>query len=236
MRTGDRWVVELSGELIDLHDAVDLFRDGPPTVQFAVLPHREAVVLMADEFELLQAIPDVQTAAERVLVALNAVLYLEDHDRKPLSISGVHKRRANGTWDIGMIVSGTSFRLRGARLRGQPGAIGPTRQSNWLQAGLDDEIVADVLSYLRGEPDWIALYKAYEAMNKDVTALKSRKGPISRWPSQSQIGSFTRDAQLHRHSKSWCEKHGITNTGAMTFSEASALVRSMITTWIEWRA
>jgi hypothetical protein len=97
MGTGDSWVVELSGELIDLHDAVALFRDGTPTVQSAVLPHGEAVVLMADEFELLQAIPDVQIAAERMLVALNAVLYLEDPDRKPLSILGVHKRRANGT-------------------------------------------------------------------------------------------------------------------------------------------
>jgi hypothetical protein len=63
MGTGDRWVVEFSGELIDLHDAVDLFRDGPPTVQSYVLPHREAVVLMTDEFELIQAIPDVQIAA-----------------------------------------------------------------------------------------------------------------------------------------------------------------------------
>jgi hypothetical protein len=236
MGTGDRWVVELSGELIDLHDAVDLFRDGSPTIQSGVLPHREAVILMADDFELLQAIPDVQIAAERMLVGLNAVLYLEDRDRKPLSISGVHKRRANGTWDIGMIVSGGSYRLRGARLRGQPGAIGPTQQSNWLQAGLRDEIVADVLSYLRGEPDWIALYKAYEAMNKDANALRPTKGNVTGWASKAKISAFTGGAQLHRHSKTWCDRHDIKSEDSMGFDEASNLIRSMIKVWLEWRA
>jgi hypothetical protein len=232
MGTGDRWVVELAGDLIDLHDAVDLFRDGPATVESVVLPHREAVVLMADEFELLQTTADVQIAAERMLVVLNAVLYLEDRDRKPLNIFGVHKRRANGTWDIGMIASSASFRLRGGRLRGQHG--GPTRQSNWLQAGLRDEAVADVLSYLRGEPDWIALYKAYETMRLDIDTMNPIQGAIVGWPSKTQINAFTRDAQSHRHSAAYSKARKSLNP--MSFDEASNLIRSMVKIWIEWRA
>jgi hypothetical protein len=101
---------------------------------------------------------------------------------------------------------------------------------------LGEDVVADVLSYLRGTPDWIALYKAYEAMNKDVNALKSGKGPVSGWPSQTKISAFRREAQLHRHSKAWCDANGITNTGAFSFNDASTLVRSMIKVWLEWRA
>jgi hypothetical protein len=174
------------------------------------------------------------------LVALNAVLYLEDPARKPLAISSVHERRDNGNWNITVFVEPASFRVRSATIRIHAGSAGaallPTPQSTWAQVGLSDEVVADTLSYLRDTPDWIALYKAYEAISKDVAALKPKKGPISGWPSQSQISAFTRAAQLHRHSMSWCAKHGITGTGAMIFDDASALVRTMIKMWIEWRS
>jgi hypothetical protein len=235
-----RWAVRLLGDAIDLGAASELFGDGCQIVRNNVLPDVKEIVLQADEFRLLQNSTEVYNAAERILVALNAVLYLEDPARKPLAISSVHERSDNGNWNTTVFVESASFRVRSATIHIHAGSIGaaqpPTPQSTWAQIGLSDEIVADTLSYLRGTPDWIALYKAYEAMNKDVTALKSRKGPISGWPSQSQISAFTRDAQLHRRSTSWCAKHGITGTGAMIFDDASALVRSMIKTWIEWRA
>jgi hypothetical protein len=238
--TGNRWAARLSGDIIDLREAIGLFGSGCQTVCDNVLPEGEEIVLQADEFEPLKDAAEVYDAAERILVALNAVLYLDDPARRALSISSIHQRSDNGSWSVAIFPESASVRLRGAKARGQAGSLAApppaTPQSIWLQMGLSDEAVADALSYLRGTPDWIAVYKAYEAMNKDVNALKSRKGSISGWPSQSQIGAFTRDAQLHRHSKSWCEKHGITSKGAMTFVEASALVRSMIRTWIEWRA
>ena len=237
---GKRWAVRLSGEVMDLEEAAALFGSGHQTVRNDVLPGCEAIVLQADEFELLVEETDVHNSAERILVAINAVLYLEDPARKPLAISSVHRRDDSGNWHIAFFVESGSIRLRGAKARGQVGNLGapprPTLQSIWVQMGLNEEVVADVLSYVRGLPDWIALYKAYEVMNRDVGALKSAKGPISGWPSQAQIGAFTRDAQLHRHSKAWCDKKGITSTGAMTFDDASTLVRSMIRTWIEWRA
>jgi hypothetical protein len=237
---GKRWAVRLSGEVMDLEEATGLFGSGHQTVRDNVLPEREAKVLQADEFELLQEETDVYDSAERILVALNAVLYLEDPARRPLTISSVHRRSDSGNWRIAFFAESGSIRLRGAKARGQAGNLGapppPTPQSIWVQMGLNEEVVADVLSYLRGTPDWIALYKAYEAMNRDVSGLRSTKGPVSGWPPQAQIGAFTRDAQLHRHSKAWCDKKGIASTGAMTFDDASALVRSMIRIWIEWRA
>jgi hypothetical protein len=237
---GRQWAVRLSGEMIDLREAAELFGCGRQIVRDYALPESEAIVLQADEFELLQDETEVYDAAERILVALNAVLYLEDPARRPLAISSVHKRSDGGNWSIAVFPKSASFRIRGVKARGQVGNLGapppPTPQSIWVQTGLNEEVVADVLSYLRGTPDWIALYKAYEAMNKDVNALKLGKGPVPGWPSQTKISAFRREAQLHRHSKAWCDANGITSTGAISFSDASTLVSSMIKAWLEWRA
>ncbi|MGH6677956.1 MAG: hypothetical protein ACREDL_03235 [Bradyrhizobium sp.] len=226
--------------MIDLQEATELFRSGGQTVRAGVLPDQEAIVLMADEFERLQEIREVHDAAQRILNPLNAILYLEDPARKPLTISSVHRRGKNGKWIIAIVATSASYHLRGAKVRGQAGSPGGpiplTPQSIWIQTGLDEEVVADVLSYLRGSPDWIALYKAYEAMTADINAMKSVKGPVLGWPAKAQISAFSRDAQLHRHSKAWCDERGIKRTGATGFDEASALIRLMIKTWIEWRA
>jgi hypothetical protein len=240
LRTNDkRWAVRLSGEIIDLREATELFGSGCQIVRDEILPEREAVVLQADEFELLEEPREVYDAAERVLVPLNAVLYLDDPARSPLSIASVHRRNDDGYWSVAIFPESASFRLRGAKARGRAGSLGapppPTPESIWVQAGLDEEVVADVLSYLRGTPDWIALYKAYEAMDKDVSAPRSIEAPIAGWPSQAQIKAFKRSAQLHRHSTSWCEKHQISKADAMSLDDASAVVRSMIKAWIEWR-
>lgn len=230
----------MSGETMDLSEATELFGRGSQIVCDGVLPEPEATVLQADEFESLQDAIEVRDAAERILVVINAVLYLEDPVRRPLTVSSVHKRGDDGGWSVAIFPVSASFRLRGAKARGQAGYLGgrppPTRQSGWVQLGLNEDVVADVLSYLRETPDWIALYKAYEAVNRDVNALQSRRGAIPGWPRQAQINAFSRDAQLHRHSKAWCEAKGIAGKGAMSLNEASAFVRSLIKTWIEWRS
>jgi hypothetical protein len=94
---GRRWAVRLSGEMIDLRGAAELFGGGRQIVRDHVLPKGEEIVLQADEFELLQDATEVYDAAERILVALNAILYLEDPARKPLAISSVHQHSDNGT-------------------------------------------------------------------------------------------------------------------------------------------
>jgi hypothetical protein len=226
--------------MIDLQEATELFRSGGQIVRSGVLPDQEAIVLLAHEFERLRETIEVHDTAQRILNPLNAILYLEDPARKPLTISSVHRRGENGEWTIAIVATSASFRLRGAKARGQAGSLGgpmpPTPQSIWIQTGLDEEVVADVLSYLRGSPDWFDLYKAYEAMTVDINAMKSAKGPVLGWPAKAQISAFRRDAQLHRHSKARCDQQGIKRSGATGFDEASALIRSMIKAWIEWRA
>jgi hypothetical protein len=238
-----KWAVRLAGEPVDLQEASELFRNGAAIVRSGVLPERHAEphakVLLAEEFESLQAIEDVHNAAERILNLVNAILYLEDPVRRPLTISSIHRRGENGAWGVAIIAASAHITLRGVKAYAHAGSLGspepPPPQSKWIETGLKDDDVANVLSYLRGVPDWIELYRAYEAMNSDVNVHLSSKGPISAWPSKAKISEFTRDAQLHRHSKPWCDKAGIGSAGAMSLNDASALVRSMIRAWIEWR-
>lgn len=46
---GERWAVRLSGEIIDLREATELFDSGRQIVRDQVLPERETVVLQADD-------------------------------------------------------------------------------------------------------------------------------------------------------------------------------------------
>ena len=234
---GRRWAVKLSGDGIDLQEATQLFRSGSQIVRAEVLPEPDAIVLQADEFELLEEAREVRDAAERILVPLNAILYLEDPIRKPIAISTVHRRNVDGCWNVTFFAQSASVRIRGAKARALAGSLGapipPSPQSVWVQTALDQEDVADLLSYLRETPDWIALYKVYETLDKHIG---SRNVSITGWPSKSQISTFTRAAQLHRHSKAWNKKKGITAKDDMIFDDASALVRSMIRAWLEWRS
>ena len=38
----------------------------------------------------------------------------------------------------------------------------------WVAAAQSDDVVADVLTYLRGEPDWFDLWKVFETMRDDI--------------------------------------------------------------------
>ena len=100
---------------------------------------------------------------------------------------------------------------------------------------LSEDVVADVLSYLRGTPDWIALYKAYEAMNKDVNALKPERDPSPDGRRKQELAHFD-----GRRSYTDIQRLGVTQmeslAQALSFSDASTLVRSMIKVWLEWRS
>ena len=89
-----------------------------------VLPDQEAIVLLANEFQLLHEAIEVHDAAERILNPINAILYLEEPARKPLTISSIHRRGENGGWGVAIVAASASIRLRGGKARGQAGSLG----------------------------------------------------------------------------------------------------------------
>jgi hypothetical protein len=224
-----RWAIDLHGEPMDLGEAAYLFaRDAEVCIRTGIVPtNSAATALVAKEFEPLLTPREVHSAGERIVDFLNGILFLDDPARQPITIGGVHERRPNGQWSTAIIVASAEMKLRGGKVRfGVKEKTSP--QTAWMVAGLNDEIVADVLTYLRGHPDWFDLYKAYEAMRADVG---DKSGPL--WPDEHR--DFRRDAQLHRHSREWCERKKIKRTGSMELEEARTLVRSMARAWLEWK-
>lgn len=227
-----RWAIDLHGEPMDLGEAAYLFaHDAEVCIRTGIAPtNSDATVLVAREFEPLLSPRDVHSAAERIVDYLNGILFVDDPDRQPITIGGVHERKPNGQWSTSVIVAGAHLKVRGGKVRfhasNQTLATAP--QTHWMAAGLNHDIVADVLTYLRGYPDWFDLYKAYEAMCRDVG-----KKPGPRWPEEHR--DFSRDAQLHRHSREWCERMKINPTGAMELEQARTLVRAMARSWLEWK-
>jgi hypothetical protein len=132
-----------------------------------------------------------------------------------------------------MIAASGQFTLRGVKavgiVAGQ--SLPPPAETAWMAAGLNDEVVSNVLTYLRGNPDWFDLYKAYEAMTNDT----GRKPAGLSWPSEKQLSDFRKSAQLRRHSREWCVRQKLDWPGPISLPEALALIRSMAHAWLNWK-
>jgi hypothetical protein len=228
-----RWAVELRGDSVDLTEAADLLgKDNQVCVRSGVVTGSPDVTLLsAKEFEVLPTAAEVHSAGERILALLNGILYVQEEARKPIAPGGVRERLPNGQWSITMLVASATFTLRGVKAGGVVSgqSTPPPREASWMTAGLDDDVVSDVLTYLRGQPDWFDLYKAFEAMNDDV----GRRSTELNWPTVAERNEFKRDAQLHRHSREWCERKHIAWTGSMELAEARTLIRSMARAWLD---
>jgi hypothetical protein len=59
------------------------------------------------------------------------------------------------------------------------------------------------LAFLRGDPGWFDLYKAFEVMDVDVQhrCEQGWQRAAIGWPSKTAIKRFTQSAQPHRHSR-----------------------------------
>lgn len=228
-----KWAVALQGSGPDIDDALRFFRHSSEVcLRQKVLPlFPERSVLLALEFNLLDQETDVYVAAGRILGMMNGILFLEAPHRDPLSISAVHRRRPDGNYDTGIVLNSVTVRVRGVKGIGQTGPQPVPEQSAWLGAGLTDDLVSDVLTYLRGEPDWFDLYKVCETIKSD-THKQGQRGP---WANSKALSDFNRDAQLARHSREYCERRGIEPSNAMPLDEARTLVRSIVASWLRWR-
>lgn len=232
----NKWAVAVEGDEQDLQDAAELFAVGKVTVRRGVVTSGDAV-LLAEEIELLQSVEEVRDAAERMINVVNGILFLEEPARTPLRVVGIHERNATGGWGVAVICGSADAMIRGVKSKGMAGVAPPipSPQSAWMLKGLEDDVVEDVLVYLRGRPDWFNLYKAYETMESDFGKHSSQQQSTIKWPDRSLRSQFRQDAQLYRHSRSWWNRKRIPNTSPMTLREASTFIRTMARGWLEWR-
>jgi len=234
-----RWAVSLTGEKIDLSDALSLFGERGDVQVCRIMTRfgHEKIVLISNEFEGMSDHSRVQDAAERIVTLINGILFVDDAKRAPLQINGVHKRADDGQW-LGAIQSAASIASGRSRVRamasppeGSPPPRAP-RETIWLREAAQDDIVADVLSFLRGEPGWFDLHNAFERMRSDINSQlgQNKEGAIG-WPDTNH---FRQSAQVYRHSKAkWPQGYSMAN--AMKISDAREFVQLLTRAWLGWR-
>jgi hypothetical protein len=232
-----KWAVELLGEDFDLHDARELFASGAVRVETLA---SSKTVLIADDFESLTEVLQVREAAKRLIDLINGALFLHDAARNPVRIGSLHENR-DGKWHQHAIITPepavfrTKFYSATVTVNGVPDQPQPPPERKWVHDALSDDVVADVLNYLRGKPDWFELYKAFERMRDDIN---QRLGGQHRqekmgWPAKGDLDSFSESANVHRHSPA---KWGRLNpTTAMKLDDARSYVNRLAQTWLKWR-
>ena len=97
-----------------------------------------------------------------------------------------------------------------------------------------DDTVADVLTFLRGEPDWFDLYKAFELMRDDVNhRIGQHKYEQMGWPPKKDVNGFAESAQVHRHSRVKWGRYDLST--AMTFADAKRFLQRLAKIWLDFR-
>jgi hypothetical protein len=240
-RTTPRWAVALQGEPFDLEDARRLFEHDPKTRVCSIpCTGGDSIALVADEFKKLTDSSEVMGAAEQILERLNGILFVKDV--KALKLGAVHQQGVNGKWDNRTIFA-AGFASGRARVVGHITVHGgqdpasrppPPDHAVWMQESMSDDVVAELLKYLSGEPGWVEIYKAHELMKKDIEmSLGKRNWQAMGWPAESVIKKLTEDAQAVRHSSAG---PGIRKKATrMSLPEARALMQNLAGIWLAWR-
>lgn len=210
--SNQRWAVELQGEQFDLDDVRKLLVSGPFRASHLEINGIKYTALFADELEHLKASGDVAEAARHIVDLVNGVLFLHDTARSPLAIGKVFERTPSGWQPIVHLAANFVCidRMRAqisVSTGGRPQHTSP-QELEWLQLADQDDVVADILTFLKGKPDWFELYKAFE---RGITSTKFL-GNIARRRSVGQINLASTNSHKAQTSIGTRPRNGITFT------------------------
>jgi hypothetical protein len=198
--------------------------------EITIFTGNPTTALFSSQFEELADAADVDDASASIIDAINGICFIKDSARSPLRRGGVHERLPTGEWGGGkafatMHAVGRARAVAFAVTLDKDGNVRPspqTPQSVWLQNAVKEKQALEVLSYVRGTPDWFLLYKAHETMKKG--------GAPANWP---DAGRFTQSANIHRHfsGHSSARQSRKKPFVPMSLREATDFVRSLATLW-----
>ena len=180
-------------------------------------------------------------AAKNLIDLINGALFLHDAKRRPLQVGSIVREKRDGEWKSHHVLEPETGKYRAkfypptVSLNGTAIPATPPPERKWFQDAISDDVVGDVLTYLRAKPDWFELYKAFERMRDDINRrLGQRQSGTMGWPSETELDYFTESANVHRHSP---QKWGRLNpTTAMKIDDARSFIRRLAQIWLSWRA
>jgi hypothetical protein len=229
-----QWALALNGTRFDLEDAVALFGGDvvDPAVHLVEVEWGPPItILTSPHMDELSAPHQVLGVASRLLALVNGALFVRQAQREALNVRVLYKRRDDGPWDqhgfpshfIDVDRVGTPV----VQANGTPPSQSAPAQL-WVAAAQSDQVVADVLTYLSGEPNWFDIWKAFEVMQK-ARNTRHRRGKLV-WP--PDLKHFKFSVGVYRHPPPW--KGGYTPEKAMTLIEARQFVQTLAHIWLNW--
>lgn len=241
-----RWALSILGNPVDLGDAIHLFgRAGRFEVATLEANGRSHTAIFADALDAASGRDEVRDLGGRLVGHLSGALFALDPERSPLTADEVLERSADGTWARApaslrghvAVRSRMKGRLTAIGQDGQPVPTAPPLHGDLLAESLGDEPMGDVLEFLKGEPGWFELYKAFERMRDDAKRRAGQRdwqkiGGLG-WPPKHEVDFFTESAQVHRHSRAKWDRYDLCT--AMPLEEARRYVARLAEAWLKWR-
>ena len=242
-----RWGAALLGSAEDLEDAAALFAlPGPFEVDVVEAHGRRHPALFSAHLDAAGDVHEAHELGVRLVERLSGSLFVAMPERGSVAFGGVLGRGCDGAWTL-TVFGVASVRCPRVRLvatasitprPGQPPPPPPPPlpRLQWMEDSFEDDALADVLDFLKGEPGWFELFKAFERMRDDAQRRAGggweRIGGLG-WPPKHEVDFFTESAQVHRHSRAkWGRYHLST---AMPLDEARRRVARLAEAWLKWR-
>jgi hypothetical protein len=231
------WRAALKGHEFDLDTLTQLFVEGDPLVgdDAGEGHYLESAVLDGPGGQ-----PD-HAAAEALMKQVNGIARALDGGYQPVALTSRYtdpNGNASVIFGVGAAHGRSRVTASGMVINGQPVAPQPPKGPRYAALAAKDPDVADALRIL-GQPDnldWYDLYKAYEIVehNSGGSATIVANG----WAAKSDLKRLTISANhpgisgdLARHARR--PGSAPRSNRVMTLHDADALVRRLVSAWIE---
>lgn len=230
------WKAELKGDKFDLEDLPSQFSSPDVTV----CEEEGKYYLKSEEFNSLEDATAVRAVATELGDLINGTMMVHNSKFRPIELED----RFIQVDEDGKQLSSIVFAAASVGIRTKASAValrtgeaeeppkGPSEAERHLSVARKNTTVADALRFYRKQ-DWYSLYKAYEIIQEDVGGKHFivQNG----WATKGRVDCFTQTAQSRdalgddaRHAGS---KYPPPKK-PMLLSEARALLRSMLQSWI----
>lgn len=231
-RVSDRWGIELNGSEADKEAWQKLLKSPfDPFVEEIEDERGDYLALRSSTFDGMTTSEQVHRAAKQLFSTLNVVMSMTA-DTDPVTNGAVVEFTPDGPprrhhhlevecgairLRVGM-VEVTVNDAQGNVIEPPPA---PSKAQLWMRAAALDSKIGSALRYLQGKPDWVELYKAYEAVRS------MSNGGISK--SETERFTRTANAEARHHPNDNYKPH----SRPMALWEARTLIAQWVSAAID---
>ena len=233
------WKVRLTGTERGLETLTESFTDDPE-----VFESDDKFFLWSSQFEDFKDADEVRDTAEEIVRIIRNLGVKDSLRTEDLQASHVHEINNDGSEHVTVRAEGTTVKVRAEPVRvtttdedGNTEVHRPADRTYELtQLAVENEKVRELVGLLDKGDDWVDLYRIYEFVQANI---EGEDNIVERgWWSSNEKNLFKRTANS-RDAIGDDARHGQERIPApddpMSYSDAKALVDSLVRNWLEHR-